>query len=303
MKMGTFRYALKQGWKNIGRNKMFSIASVITMAACIFLFGIFYSAAANFKSAVKNVESDVAVTVFFDEGLSQEKINEIGQKIAKRPEVSHYKYVSAEEAWNNYRKEYFKGNEEAARNFEKDNPLKNSANYQIYMKDLSRQNTLVKYLQGLDGVREVHRSETAANTLTDFNRLVSWITWAIILILIGITIFLISNTVRTGITVRREEIGIMKIIGASSFFVRAPFIVEGILIGLIGSVIPLVILYGLYDRILGYLAGRFQLLYHMMNILPASRIFGVLIPVGLLLGVGIGYLGSRITVHRHLRDV
>lgn len=300
MKISTLGYTIRQGIKNIWTNKMFSIASIATMAACIFMFGIFYSIVTNFQHVVKDVESGVAITVFFDDGLEQSKIDAIGQKIAQRSEVSNYNYVSAEDAWEEYKKEYFKGNEEAAQGFETDNPLENSSNYEIYMKDISQQEQLVNYLKGLDGVSQVRQSETVANTLTDFNKLVSIVSAAIILILICVAVFLISNTVRTGITVRREEIGIMKLIGATDFFVRAPFIVEGILIGLIGSIIPLIILYTMYGRIISYVGERFDFLSNMLTFIPVDSIFNVLAPIGLILGVGIGYIGSRVTVHRHI---
>lgn len=300
MKISMIGYTFKQGMKNIWRNKMFSVASIATMAACIFMFGVFYSIVSNFQNVVKNVESDVAITVFFDSGISQSEIDEIGQKIATRSEVSSYKFVSAEEAWEQYKAEYFKGNEDAAAGFAQDNPLKNSANYQIHMKDISQQDTLVSYLKSLKGVREVRQSEQVANTLTDFNRLVAVVSSVIIVILIGVAIFLISNTVRTGITVRREEIRIMKLIGATDLFVRAPFIIEGILIGFIGSVIPLIILYFLYGNIISYLASKFKFLDNMLTFLPAHSVFSVMVPVGLILGIGIGYIGSRITVHKHI---
>ncbi len=300
MKINTFGYTIKQGIKNIWTNKMFSIASIATMAACIFMFGMFYSIVVNFQHVVKDVESGVAITVFFDDGTSQEDIDAIGQKIAMREEVSSFNYVSAEEAWEEYKLEYFDGDEAAAASFGTDNPLAGESNYEIYMEDISQQSSLVSYLEGLDHVSRVRQSEMVANTLTDFNRLVSIVSAVIIVILICVAVFLISNTVRTGIAVRREEIGIMKVIGATDYFVRAPFIVEGILIGLIGAAIPLIILYAMYGRIIEYVANRFGFLNNLLSFLPVESVFQILLPVGLILGVGIGYIGSRVTVRKHI---
>ena len=300
MKISTFGYTIKQGIKNIWTNKMFSIASIATMAACIFMFGMFYAIVANFQHVVKDVESSVAITVFFDEGTTQDEIDEIGQKIAMRPEVSSFNFVSADEAWEEYKLEYFDGDEAAAASFGSDNPLSDKANYEIYMEDISQQSSLVSYLEGQDHISKVRQSEMVANTLTDFNRLVSIVSAVIIVILICVAVFLISNTVRTGIAVRREEIGIMKMIGATDFFVRAPFIVEGILIGLIGAAIPLCILYAMYGKIITYVASRFGFLNNLLTFLPVQTVFEVLVPVGLILGVGIGYIGSKATVHKHI---
>lgn len=300
MKISTFGYTIKQGIKNIWTNKMFSIASIATMAACIFMFGMFYSIVINFQHVVKDVESGVAITVFFDAGTTQDQINAIGQEIAMRPEVSSFNYVSAEEAWEEYKLEYFDGDEAAAASFGTDNPLAGESNYEIYMEDISQQSSLVSYLEGLDHVSRVRQSEMVANTLTDFNRLVSIVSAVIILILICVAVFLISNTVRTGIAVRKEEIGIMKVIGATDYFVRAPFIVEGILIGLIGAAIPLIILHAMYGRIIEYVANRFGFLNNLLTFLPVDTVFQILLPVGLILGVGIGYIGSRVTVRKHI---
>lgn len=300
MKISTFGYTIKQGIKNIWKNKMFSIASIATMAACIFMFGMFYSIVVNFQHVVKDVESGVAITVFFDDGTTQDQIDAIGQEIAMRPEVSSFNYVSAEEAWEEYKLEYFDGDEAAAASFGTDNPLAGESNYEIYMEDISQQSSLVSYLEGLDHVSRVRQSEMVANTLTDFNRLVSIVSAVIILILICVAVFLISNTVRTGIAVRKEEIGIMKVIGATDYFVRAPFIVEGILIGLIGAAIPLIILHAMYGRIIEYVANRFGFLNNLLTFLPVDTVFQILLPVGLILGVGIGYIGSRVTVRKHI---
>ena len=301
MKVSTLIYAIKQGVKNIWRNKMFSLASIATMSACIFLFGLFFSIVTNFKSMVKTAEEGVAVTVFFDEGITQDQIDTMQGEIEKRPEVAKCEYISADQAWENYKDIYFDGSEDAAEGFAEDNPLANSESFAIYLRDISMQDALVTYLNSVDGVREVHESEVVANTLSDFNSLMGYISVGIILILLGVAVFLISNTVTVGISVRREEIAIMKLIGATDFFVRAPFIVEGILIGLLGSIIPLVLLYVLYSKVVVYVIDKFSFLSNMMNFLPVGQVFHILIPVSLVLGVGIGFVGSRLTIRKHLK--
>lgn len=301
MRISTFFYTIKQGLVNIWKNKMFSLASIATMTACIFLFGLFYAIVTNFQAMVKDVEAGVAVTVFFDKDISDQRIEEIGELIGERVEVSHYEFISADEAWENYKEIYFDGNEEAAASFAGDNPLANSASYSIYMNDVSMQGTLVTYLKSIDGIREVKQSEMVANTLTDFNSMIGYISAGIILILLGVAIFLISNTITVGISVRREEIGIMKLIGATDYFVRAPFVVEGIVIGAIGAVIPLGILYVLYQKIVEYIGDKFNFISNMMKFLSVKEVFHTLVPVALVLGVGIGFIGSRITIRKHLK--
>ena len=301
MRINTLAYSIKQGFKNIFRNKMFSLASIATMAACIFMFGLFYIVVTNFSSMVKTAEKGVAVTVFFNEGTTEDVINADKAQIEKRAEVSKVDYQSAEDAWSNYQKEYFEGYDDAAASFGDDNPLSNSANLQVYLSDVSMQQTLVNYIKGLEGVRKVDQSQDVANTLTDLNKLISYVSGGIILILLCVAIFLISNTVTTGIAVRREEIAIMKLIGATDFLVRSPFVVEGILIGLIGSAIPLGLLNVMYGKICTYIASKFSFIGNMMTFIPTKEIFSTLVPIALILGVGIGFLGSRFTIRKHLR--
>lgn len=300
-KLSTYIYTVKQGIVNIGKNKMFSLASVATMAACIFLFGIFYSIVSNFQSIVKDAEEKVAITVFFDEELTEDEIKEIGDRISKRSEVKKMVYISPEQAWEDYKEKYFEGNEALSAGFEEDNPLANSANYQIYLSDVSKQASLVKYIKQQDGVRQINKSDVVANTLSDFNKLLGYISAAIIIILLLVAVFLISNTIMVGINVRKDEIAIMKLIGATDFLVKEPFIIEGVLIGLVGSAIPLGILYLMYGRIIAYIMEHFIFLNNIMKFLPVNSIFKMLTPISLILGVGIGYVGSKITLRKHLK--
>ncbi len=297
MRINTFFYTLKQGFRNIFRNKLFSLASIATIAACLFLFGIFYAIVANFQHIVKNAEEGVSVWVFFDEGIEDIRIQQIGDMIAKRPEVAKMDFISAEEAWEGFRDEYLG---EYGDGFT-ENPLENSANYQVYLNDVSMQSALVTYLESIDGVRMVNRSELVATTLTGVNALIAYVSVGIIAILLAVSIFLISNTVAIGISVRKEEINIMKYIGATDFFVRSPFVVEGIMIGLIGAALPLGFIYAIYNVVLTYVTDRFPQLSSLLSFVAVEEVFNVLVPVSLGLGVGIGFLGSIVTVRRHLR--
>ena len=301
MRFNTIGYCFKQGFKNIWRNKLFSLASMATMAACIFMFGIFFCMVQNFQHFVREAEEGVAVTVLFDEGTTEDEILEIGQGLTKRDGVSEVVYVSADEAWNSYQEKYFEGNPEVAEAFVDDNPLANSSNLEIYMKDISKQDDLVTYIESLDKVRKVNRSDSVASMLTDFNRLVSYVSVAIIGLLLAVAIFLINNTVAIGISVRREEIGIMRLIGAKNSFIKAPFLIEGIVIGLVGAIFPLILLYFLYNKLITYVGTQFTGLSNVMDFLPAAQLFQTLLPVGMALGVGIGFFGSIVTIQRHLK--
>jgi cell division transport system permease protein len=313
MKISTLFYTIRQGFANIFRNKLFSLASIATISACLFLFGLFYAIMANFEHMVKTAEEGVSVTVFFhyegefpdsceshEDGQvpTDERIEEIGQMIAARVEVSDVQFVSDEEAWETFGQDYF--GEDYREGFP-DNPLAGENSYQVYLSDVSMQDALVTWLQSLPEVRKVRYSAVTANTLSGVNLLIAYVSVGIIVVLLAVSIFLISNTVTVGISVRREEITIMKYIGATDFFVRAPFVLEGMLIGAIGAVIPLAVIYSLYNYALNYVTGRFAVLSDFLNFLSVKEIFNVLTPVSFGVGIGIGFLGSICTVRKHLK--
>lgn len=301
MRLSTIGYQTKQGFKNIGRNKMFSIASIATMAACIFLFGLFFAIVTNFNYIVKKAEEGVAITVFFEKDATQSQIKNIGEELENYDGVNEIVYVSAEEAWESFKDEYFQESADLAEGFKDDNPLGNSDNYEVYMSDVEKQADVVKFAEQLDGVRKVNKSDVVAKTLTSVNKLISYVSIAIIGILLAVSIFLISNTVTMGVTIRKDEIAIMKYIGAKDGFVRAPFVIEGIVIGLIGAAIPLVALYFMYDQVVAYIMAKFSLLNNIVDFLPVTQVYQTLLPVGLVLGIGIGFVGSSFTIRKHLR--
>lgn len=298
--ISVFVYSVRQGMKSLRKNRMFTLASIGTIAACLFLFGLFYFVVSNFQHMIKEIETAVGVTVFFEDGISQEQVDSIGEAIRFREEVDHIEFISAEEAWAKFVRENFSDNTELVDSFGTDNPLENSASYQVFLKDISNQQEIADYINGIEGVRTVKRSDETAKNLENANLLVSYVSIAIIAILLAVSVFLINSTISTGITVRRSEIEIMRLMGASDFFIRAPFIVEGVVIGMVGALIPLVILLFSYNTIIHYIKTRFEVISGWLDFLGAAQVFQMLIPVCLLIGIGIGFLGSFVTVRKHL---
>ncbi|MCR4604924.1 MAG: permease-like cell division protein FtsX [Eubacterium sp.] len=296
-------YSIKQGFTGLRRHRMFTLASIGTVSACLFLFGLFYFMLSNFEHIIQQTETSVGVTVFFNEGIGNETITTIGDAIKARPEVDHIEFVSAEQAWERFKRENFKDSPELIDSFGTDNPLKDSASYEIYLKNIAGQNSLVEYIETISGVRSVRRSDEIANNLTRINRLVSIVSITLISILILVSIFLIHSAIATGITVRKREIYIMRLMGASDSFVRTPFMVEGITIGILGAVIPLIILYFAYDAVVGYISRNFAFFADESWFLTRSKVFMILVPIAFGIGIGIGFLGSFLTVRKNLRVV
>ena len=256
----------------------------------------------NFQHIFSEVETTVGVTVFFNEGVEENQILDIKSQIEQREEVDNVHYTSPEEAWEEYKEKAFPDTDQnILTNLDNDNPLASSASLEVYLKDAAKQQELVNYIQGIDGVRSVNASKSVADSFASFGRLLSYVSLAIIIILVGVAVFLISNTVMIGITVRHEEIAIMKYLGATDFFVRAPFLIEGMLIGLIGSLIPVCALKVLYEKVISFMTTEFTSLSRFMTFLPAGEIFKVLIPISLIIGLGIGFIGSYLTLIKHIR--
>lgn len=301
MRISTFWYCLKQGVNNICRNILFSLASIATVAACIFLFCLFFSIVINVQYVIKNTESTVGVTVFFNEGLDQNTITEIGNKIKAREEVKEVKFTSAEDAWEEAKQEYFGDLQELAEGFEEDNPLANSSSYTVFLNDLVEQDQLVQWIQNLEGVRKINYSKTAAEGMNSLNKVIGILSMLIIGVLLAVAIFLISNTISVAAAFRKNENQIMKLIGATNYMIRAPFVVEGVIIGLVGASIPLVAIYFLYRSSVEYIVTRFSILSGLFQFLPVEAIYPYMAATALSLGVGIGFFVSFFTIRKHLK--
>ncbi|MBP5281469.1 MAG: permease-like cell division protein FtsX [Lachnospiraceae bacterium] len=320
-KISSFVYVFKQGIANVFHNNLFSLASVATISACLFLFGIFYTIVMNFEHMVMKAEEGVSVTVFFhseydlcyrnqgfqhreeyvhpaEEIADEERLREIGREIAAREEVSSLKFTSDEEAWSKFGPEYF--GEDYASGYE-DNPLKGENTYEVFLRDVALQDDLVNWLNSLPEVRKVNYDESTATKLTGANLLIAYISAGIIVILFAVSIFLISNTVAVGIAARSQEINIMKYVGATDFFARSPFVIEGMFIGAIGAVIPLIALYFMYQKAMEYITVHYTALSSLFDFLSAEKIFSFLLPACFGLGIGMGFLGSVLSVRKHLK--
>ena len=301
LRISTFWYCLKQGVINICRNILFSLASIATVSACIFLFCLFFSIMVNVQYVVKNTESTVGITVFFNEGLDKNKITEIGNEIKQRKEVKEVKFTSAEDAWSEAKKEYFGDMQDLAEGFEEDNPLANSSSYSIFLNDLTQQDELVSWLNGIEGVRKVNYSKTAAEGMNSLNKVIGILSMLIIGILLAVAIFLISNTISVAAAFRKNENQIMKLIGATNYMIRAPFVVEGVIIGLVGASLPLIAIYFLYRSAVGYVVTKFSILSGLFQFLPVDAIFPYMAATAMSLGLGIGFFVSFFTIRKHLK--
>ena len=294
MRFSTLGYSIKQGVKNIWRNKMFSLASIATMGACIFLFGIFFAVVINFNYIVKNAETDVSMTVFFNEDVDQATIDEIGTEIkAKTDVVKECKYVSADETWENFAKQYFEGKEEYKDGFKpNDNPLATSAHYEVYVYQVETQDALAEYIRSLDGVR-------GCNNNVDDDEPCHWLRFHRDHPDSSCRICFPDQQYRHDRYFGPER---------GDRYHEADRCDEPVCKGSVpdrgypvGAAIPLGLLYVVYNRVISYVMTEFSVLSNFMAFMPVSAVFRILLPVGLILGMGIGLVGSIFTIRKHLK--
>ena len=300
-KIGTFFYLLGEGIRGMVKNRVYTLASIATIVATLTLLGTFFTITENLNEILNEAQTAVGLTVFFDEGTTYERIMEIKADAERRVEVAEVRYISADEAWEKYKEESL--SEELAEVFGTDNPLEDSASLEIKLSDVTMQDILVRYLKEIDGVRKVNYSKSMADAVAGIQEVVRYVSLGLIIMLAAVAVFLIRTTVTNGINVRREEISIMSIIGSTDFFMEFPFVVEGILIGAIGSILPIALMEILYTRICSLLINEFGSIFGGFSLLPVSDIIHDFTPIALTFGIGIGLISSWVTAARHVRKI
>lgn len=301
MSLRTLGYSFSKGLQNMFKNGWMSVISIMTIAVNVFVIIVFYTVVTNVDFMMTEFEKNIGVAVFFEKNTTEEQILELKAKMEKRAEVYRVEYISAAEAWESFKNQYFDQREELLTGFGEDNPLAESASLQISLADISKQGTLVQVLKAENIVRYVRETRDVTYVVEAVNKLVTYISVGLLTILILLALFLISNTIRLAVTLRNEEIGIMRYIGARNMMIRGPFLVEGILIGLIGASIPLILFYYVYPDVVIQIQKSYAILSDYLIFLSRDRILQTLIPIALLSGAGIGYLGSRFTVGKYLK--
>ncbi len=306
MRIRTMKTCIKDGFKGIFRNGLMSLASIGTIAACLIILGITYCLVMNVQYFAGNLEGNLGMVAFLQAGVTEEQALELEQKLNEREDVDHTRYVSSDEAWQDFKQELLGDtaddlNDALMGELDSDNPLQNAANIEVYPVQAEDQQTIVEFLNQQEIVRKVSYSADASQALASFGKLVTYVGIALILFLIFIALLLIANTIKLSVYIRRNEINIMKYIGATDGFVRLPFIVEGIFIGCLGAILPIVIVYFGYDSLVGLLNSRFSAITTLVNFLSVNEIMRGLLPIFLVLSVLVGAVGSMISIRKHLK--
>lgn len=301
MRPRTLLYCLTQGFKNLFKNRLMTMASITTIMASLFVVSIFYCIVMNLNFILDEFEHNIGIAVFFDDGVTESQILTLKNQLEAREEVFQVTYISDEEAWNTFKNDYFAGREDLLDGFDEDNPLKGSASLQILFADISKQEQLVTLLNQEDIVRHVREAREVTQIVQNINNLVTYVSIALVFILSIISLFIIANTIRLAIALREREINIMRYIGARTLMINGPFIVEGIIIGLIGAAIPLLGIRLTYDSVIHSITTQFVILKDFLVFIPKETLVKQLAPSILSAGGILGYLGSQMTVSKYIK--
>jgi len=297
MKFRSFSYSVREALRSLIKNRLMSIASVITLASCLFMVSVSFCLAANLDYLLIQMENLMSITVYLREGMSADEINELIIQVNSIPYVTHLQYKSSEQALDDF-KASLEDSAHILDGLDKDNPL--PASLELDIDSLSHWDAVESNLSRLkdSGIETIQHGKRAANALTTINNVLRVISALVIAGLGVISIVIIFNTIRIAVNNRKTEINIMKYVGATDAFIRGPFIIEGTIIGILGALLPLAIVYPLYDPVIDFLAQSLPLMDFLFR--PQAYIFSVLAPLLFIVGITIGVIGSTVSIRRHL---
>lgn len=290
--MRGFGYLVKEGFKNVWSNRIMSIASVCVLVSCLILTGAAELLSLNVEKVVDSVGQSNETTVYLKDSVSELEAVYIGKDIEKIDNVTSVRFYSKDDAFETYREEL--GDELFERISEESNPLPDS--YIVAMDDLSLYEDTIKKIQAVDGVDTISNRSDIAKKLTDISNLVNMICIWVVIALVIISLFIIANTIRATMYSRRFEISIMKSVGATNSFVRLPFLVEGMIIGLISSVVATGCISFLYNAGMNAIEQ-----FIPFTSIPLSDVIVFVAAAYLIAGVLIGFFGSFISIRKYLK--
>ncbi len=299
MKYNILGYLIGEGFTNVFKNKKSTGASLMIMCATMIIFGVFLILSENINHFVQEVEDAQGIQVFATEEATDEQIQQLGEEINKIDGVNTTEYVSKEEALDQM-KERFAENEELLEGYDGENNIF-TASYIVTLTDLTLSQQVQDEISGLANVKKITSSNETVSTLIDLANGIKIVTAVILALLIIISVFIIANTIKLTVHARRKEISIMKYVGATNGFIRWPFIVEGMIIGVIASAISIVIVAVAYNFIAEQMVNSQFMKTVGVSLVGFSDMFSSIIFIYMLLGIGIGAIGSIISMRKYLK--
>lgn len=298
MRPSTIKYFFRESISGLKKNLLMTTASMVAVAACISILAFSYCVGSNLQYMLNQMEDSIGISVFLKGELSGEEIENMKTEIGKIDHVEAVEYISPNDALDDLKQSWGADEDIFVGLDEENNPLSHS--FQISLDSIKNQDNVLTALESVDGIDNVQHGQTETELLMKANRIFSVASVAVMLILGVISVMIIMNTIRISVVNRRVEINIMKYVGATDWFIRWPFIIEGIIIGLVGAVVPLILGFPIYAKITSAIYGYLPMVSFIKFRLTGD-VFGFLIPFGILFGIALGVVGSVTSIRKHLR--
>lgn len=294
MRARTLKYFIQEGIRSFFKNGLMSVASVITVMLCLILFGVYVLFSMNLNYAAAQVEANYEITVFIEEDTSLTRTSQISENLKALSNINNVIFVSKEQALEGWKKEFGEG-AEILDGLEHDNPLRDS--YKVTVLDLKVVNTTVSEIEKMDNVAYVKNNKDTMDRLVNITGIVKNISLWFMVFFALISIFIISNAIRITVFARRREVNIMKFVGATDWFISFPFMIEGIIIGILGALFSVFAVSQAYNYFFNYADLIFG---STIKLYQFHTVFWVLVASLVGMGVTLGAVGSAISLRRHL---
>ena len=298
MRPSTIKYFLRECLSVMKKNLLMTMASMVAVAACISILSFSYCVGSNLQYMLNQMEDSIGISVFLKGELTGEQIENMKTEIGKIDHVESVEYISPIDALDELKQDWGADEDIFVGLDNENNPLSHS--FQISLDSIENQNGVLTALESIDGIENVRHGQTETELLLKANRIFSVASVIVMLLLGAISVMIIMNTIRISVVNRRVEINIMKYVGATDWFIRWPFIIEGIIIGLVGAMVPLILGFPIYAKVTSAIFQYLPVIKFIQFRLTGD-VFGFLIPFGVIFGIGLGVIGSVTSIRKHLR--
>lgn len=298
MRPSTIKYFVREGLSGLKKNLLMTMASMVAVAACISILSFSYCVGSNLQYMLNQMEDSIGISVFLKGELTGEQIENMKTEIGKIDHVESVEYISPTDALDELKQDWGADEDIFVGLDNENNPLSHS--FQISLDKIENQNGVLTALEKIDGIENVRHGQTETELLLKANRIFSVASVIVMLLLGAISVMIIMNTIRISVVNRRVEINIMKYVGATDWFIRWPFIIEGIIIGLVGAMVPLILGFPIYAKVTSAIFQYLPVIKFIQFRLTGD-VFGFLIPFGVIFGIGLGVIGSVTSIRKHLR--
>lgn len=299
MRPSTIRYFLKEGFSGLKKNLLMTVASIIAVAACISIMSFSYCVVSNLQYMLDQMEDSIGISVFLKGDLTSEDIENMKTTISGLDHVTNVTYISPTDALDQLKEQWGADEDIFIGLDDTNNPLSHS--FQVELDQIESQDAVLAELQKIEGVDKVEYGQSLSEMLMSVSNVFQVAGILVMLVLGVISVMIIINTIRISVMNRRVEINIMKYVGATDWFIRWPFIIEGIIIGLVGAILPMLVGMPMYSKTVSLFYNHIPFVENFVRFRVVGDVFSFVLPAALIFGILLGVVGSVTSIRKHLQ--